>query len=92
MRNNSLIIETEGEIQAARDLIKNQDQEIRHMRDTVKSLTKNMDNLELQIFYAKYMQGESLKAISKRLKYSYSHIKRISAKISRKVDIEKAKR
>lgn len=92
MRINSLIIETEGEIQGTKGLIKKQDDEIRQMRDTVKSLTKNMDNLELQIFYSKYMKGESLKVISKRLKYSYSHVKRISAKIRQKVDVQKQKR
>lgn len=92
MRNNSLIIELEGEIQVTRDTIKNKSQRIKEIKRIVKSLTKNMTNLELQVFYGKYIRGESLNAISKRLNFSHSHIKRISAQLGAKLSQAEEKR
>lgn len=89
MTNNSKIIQVEAELQGAKDILEWQEQELEKQKSTVKSLTKNMNNLELQVFYKRYMQGESLKAISKQLKYSYSHIKRVSARIKAKIDVDK---
>ncbi|NCS96939.1 sigma-70 family RNA polymerase sigma factor [bacterium] len=88
MRNNSMIIQTEAELQGAVDTLLWQDEQIKKHKKTVESLTKQMNNLELKVFYRKYMQGESLKQISKSLNYSYSHIKRVSATIKEKLHTE----
>jgi len=87
LRNNSRIIQLDGELSELYDELAQQQDRMNIAKTILKSYTKNLDNLEYQVFYYRYIRKQSLKTIAKKLHYSYSHIKRISAQLSRKVGV-----
>lgn len=87
LRNNSRIIQLDGEVSELVDQLEEQRDRRRLIKNILLSFTKNLDDLETQVFYARYIKKQSLRTISKKLHYSHSHIKRISAQIKRKVGV-----
>ena len=90
--NNSRIIQLDGEMLVQEDLNRDCKEQLDVISKTLASITKNLNNLELQVFYYRYVKNYKLKTISKKLHYSHSHIRRVAAKIKRKVDVYKDER
>jgi chromosome segregation ATPase len=85
VRNNARIIQLDGEIANLEEDLQELTSTLRFSKNVFKAMSKNLDDLEAKIFYAHHVKKQSLRTISKNLHYSYSHIKRLSAQIRRKV-------
>lgn len=90
--NNSRVIVLDGDISILESQIEECEDRIKRIEDLLQDMTKELDSLELQVFYYKFVKMYSLKRISKKLNYSYSHIKRISSSLSQKVRVVKSER
>ena len=90
--NNSRIIQLDGEMLVQEDLNREYKNQMVIISQTLADLTKNLNNLELQVFYYRYVKKQKLKQISKKLHYSYSHIRRVASTISQKVGSEESER
>ena len=85
--NNSRIIELDGDMSIQETEIESHKAEIEKIENIMASLTKDLASLELDVFYLKYVKSYSLRRISKKTHYSLSHIKRVSAKVKRKIGV-----
>jgi predicted nuclease with TOPRIM domain len=85
VRNNARIIQLDGEIANLEEDLQELTSTLRFSKNVFKAMSKNLDDLEAKIFYTHHVKKQSLRTIAKNLHYSYSHIKRLSAQIRRKV-------
>jgi chromosome segregation ATPase len=83
--NNTRIIQLDGEIANIEEDLQELTSRLHTAKNILRGISRNLDDLEAKVFYAHHVKKQSLRTISKNLHYSYSHIKRLSAQIRRKV-------
>jgi DNA-directed RNA polymerase specialized sigma subunit len=84
-RNAERILILKAQVVEDSEIVTASKTELKKHRARMGRLAKTMRNVELKVFYYKYVRKYGLKNIAKKMGYSHSHIKRISAKLSKKL-------
>jgi len=74
-----------SEVHVLEEVVESSKKELKKNRAMLGRLARNLNNTEHKVFYYKYVRKYGLKHIAKKMGYSHSHIKRISAKLSKKI-------